>query len=113
MRLLTNQEEEKLKVLNFYVSKINTMKSSSIIKQEPIVIKEEKKLPLNKDTKKVKQNSSKKQTPTPKETKPIVKKIEQDVYYNQCPLRDIYELRRPLMPVEFVQIVESQSDPCD
>ena len=36
-----------------------------------------------------------------------------DVYYNQCPLRDIYELRRPLMPVEFVQIVESQSDPCD
>ena len=35
------------------------------------------------------------------------------LYYNQCDVRDIYEARRHLMDVEFVQIVESQSDPCD
>ena len=35
------------------------------------------------------------------------------LYYNQCDVRDIYEVRRHLMDVEFVQIVESQSDPCD
>ena len=35
------------------------------------------------------------------------------LYYNQCDIRDIYEARRHLMDVEFVQIVESQSDPCD
>ena len=35
------------------------------------------------------------------------------LYYDQCDVRDIYEARRHLMDVEFVQIVESQSDPCD
>ena len=35
------------------------------------------------------------------------------LYYNQCDVRDIYEARRHLMDVAFVQIVESQSDPCD
>tara|TARA_Y100000758_G_scaffold1477_1_gene1224 strand:+ start:177 stop:638 length:462 start_codon:yes stop_codon:yes gene_type:complete len=35
------------------------------------------------------------------------------LYYNQCDVRNIYEARRHLMDVEFVQIVESQSDPCD
>ena len=35
------------------------------------------------------------------------------LYYNQCDVRDIYEARRHLMDVEFVQLVESQSDPCD
>jgi len=35
------------------------------------------------------------------------------LYYNQCDVRDIYEARRHLMDVEFVQIVESQSNPCD
>ena len=35
------------------------------------------------------------------------------LYYNQCDVRNIYEARRHLMDVEFVQIVESQSNPCD
>ena len=35
------------------------------------------------------------------------------LYYNQCDVRDIYEARRHLMDVEFVQIVESQPDPCE
>ena len=35
------------------------------------------------------------------------------LYYNQCDVRNIYEARRHLMDVEFMQIVESQSDPCD
>ena len=29
-------------------------------------------------------------------------------YYNQCELREIYEVRRPLMPIEFVQVVDSE-----
>lgn len=29
-------------------------------------------------------------------------------YYNQCELREIYDLRRPLMPAEFVQVVDSE-----
>ena len=29
-------------------------------------------------------------------------------YYNQCELREIYDLRRPLMPTEFVQVVDSE-----
>mgnify|MGYP006161354423 FL=1 len=29
-------------------------------------------------------------------------------YYNQCELRDIYEMRRPLMPIEFIQVVDSE-----
>jgi len=29
-------------------------------------------------------------------------------YYNQCELRDIYEMRRDLMPIEFIQVVDSE-----
>ena len=29
-------------------------------------------------------------------------------YYNQCELRDIYNLRRPLMPTEFVEVVDEE-----
>ena len=29
-------------------------------------------------------------------------------YYNQCDLRDIYNLRRPLMPTEFVKVVDEE-----
>ena len=29
-------------------------------------------------------------------------------YYNQCELREIYDLRRPLMPTEFVKVVDSE-----
>ena len=29
-------------------------------------------------------------------------------YYNQCELRDIYNLRRPLMPTEFVKVVDEE-----
>ena len=29
-------------------------------------------------------------------------------YYNQCELRDIYDLRRPLMPTEFVEVVDEE-----
>lgn len=88
-------EEDKVELLNFYTSKINTMKNVPVIKKEKVnIVDNEKKIPItNKDRKSLNKSSSfQKDTPFPKKpvkkaTKPNIKQIEKDPDYDRCIIR--------------------------
>jgi len=84
-------EQKKVKVLNFYLSKINTMKEIVVVEPVETIVKEKKntsgikkdKQIKNKNTNNQKASSSSKKTDK-KETKPTIKQIEKDPDYDKC-----------------------------
>jgi len=79
-------EQEKVKVLNFYLSKINTMKDIIVVEPAKVIVKEKKNKPSIKKDKQIQHSkaSSSSKKLDKKVTKPIIKQIEKDPDYDRC-----------------------------
>ncbi len=85
-------ENGKVKILNFYLSKINTMKDIVVVEPAKVIVKEKKNKPTIKKDKQIQNSNNQKASPSSKKPdkkviKPTIKQIARDPDYDKCVVR--------------------------